>query len=389
MKKATKLFVYGSALLTASIGISQNTKEISKSIQENKQQLLLTKQVLEEVSMHEISTLKSLSVYSKQIETREKVITDMDQQLADLRSDIDVAKEEISGITTEITRIKQEFSSAIVSGYKSRKKRSKLHFLFMSESFNDLIKRITYLEKIVDFRRLQLRLIEQKKRDNSLKINKLLLKRKELSALVTEQETAIQKLEEEQKTYTSLVENLRSQKESLREEITRREQRSADLQRELKRVIAEEQRRDKIKATPQVADANSDFKKGSLPWPLKNGYISERFGKHKYEDFKNVTTENNGINIICKPNSSVYPVYSGTVSAVMQVPGMQTSVLIKHDGYYTVYANLSEASCAMGDVVTPSSVIGVVGDNDEGIPEFHFEIWKGTTKLNPEEWISK
>jgi murein hydrolase activator len=71
------------------------------------------------------------------------------------------------------------------------------------------------------------------------------------------------------------------------------------------------------------------------------------------------------------------------------VPGMQTSVLIRHGSYYTVYANLSEVTCIQGEKVSPSAVIGRVGKNQENISELHFEIWKGVTKLNPESWIRK
>ena len=68
---------------------------------------------------------------------------------------------------------------------------------------------------------------------------------------------------------------------------------------------------------------------------------------------------------------------------------MQTTVLVKHGGYYTVYANLGSISCTQGQQVSPESVIGRVGLNPERITELHFEVWKGTNKLNPESWIRR
>ncbi|MFT5513656.1 MAG: septal ring factor EnvC (AmiA/AmiB activator), partial [Bacteroidia bacterium] len=55
----------------------------------------------------------------------------------------------------------------------------------------------------------------------------------------------------------------------------------------------------------------------------------------------------------------------------------------------SVYANLSSVSCNQGEKVAPSSIIGQVGKNQDNVTELHFEIWKGTTKLNPQSWIRK
>ena len=104
---------------------------------------------------------------------REEGLQHIQNKLTNLEVDIVDAENEIIGITTEIERIKAEFSEAIVRSYKSNKKMSKMHYVFMANNFNDLIRRLNYLKRIMDFRKLQLKLIENKKIENSFKINKL------------------------------------------------------------------------------------------------------------------------------------------------------------------------------------------------------------------------
>ena len=50
-----------------------------------------------------------------------------------------------------------------------------MHYVFMASSFNDLIRRLNYLRRIMDFRRQQLDLIQKKKQENSVRINELLV----------------------------------------------------------------------------------------------------------------------------------------------------------------------------------------------------------------------
>jgi len=309
----------------------------------------------------------------------------METGLINLENDIDFAQEEISGITNELIRIKAEFSEAVVAGYKSSRKVSKMHFVFMSKSFNDLLRRLNYLERIVEFRKLQLELIQQKKVENSVKINQLFAKKKELALRVDEKVEESEKLRKDKETYESLIDELKGKERQLAAEIGQREELSDQLEKQIRELIVRES--DPLLANGSNDDVNPDFRIKSLPWPVKFGYVSERFGIHKHEDLINITTQNNGINITCNANEKVFPVFEGKVSAIIEVPGMQTTVLLKHGDHYSVYANLQSVNVVGGQQVTPETEIGSVGENADGITEIHFEIWSGTTKLNPELWL--
>ncbi len=358
-------------------GIGQNTDELKMKLRRNQTQLTLTQKTLDETQAEKKATFRTVRTYEKQIRLREEVIASYHNQLGHLEIDIKDAEDEISGITTELQRIKAEFTEAIVASYKNSRRVSKLHFVFQSESFNDLLKRITYLEKIIEFRRVQLELIEKKKSENSFKINELSQKRNEVERLLESAETESNELTKDKEVYDGLVKDLLKREQDLKKEINDRRERSRLLEAQIRNQISGD----------QSTSMNDAFQFNALPWPVKNGYVSEPFGTHKHEDLKNIQTQNNGINIVCNRSSQVYPVSSGMVSAVLQVPGMQNSVLVKHDGYYTVYANLESVRVNRGDSLEVEEVIGTVGVNEEGATEIHFEIWKGSLKLNPERYL--
>ena len=379
MKRVTRLVAFIGVVLTLTSSLAQTRQEFARKLNQNKRQLMLSEKMLKEVLAQKKTTIKTVAIYQSQIELREEGLRHTQGKLDALDVDIEDAKQEIIGITTEIERIKVAFSEAIVLSYKSNKKMSKMHYVFMASSFNDLIRRLNYLRRIMDFRRQQLGLIQKKKQENSVRINELLVLQDRLALSLKDKETESEQLKKDKLEYAAVVNGLKSQEAKLIKEIEQRKKRSRELEKSIRNAIAR---------APK-AEAVSGFVPGNLPWPVNNGYISERFGLHKHTDFKNVSTVNNGINIICERNSSVSPVFEGTVTAIIEVPGMQTTVLVKHGGYYTVYANLGSVSCTQGQQVSQEAVIGRVGLNSERITELHFEVWRGTNKLNPESWIRR
>ena len=62
--------------------------------------------------------------------------------------------------------------------------------------------------------------------------------------------------------------------------------------------------------------------------------------------------------------------------------------MVRHGEFFTVYSNLREVYVKSGDNVEVKQVIGAVfTDEKEEKSDVHFEVWKGTQKLNPALWI--
>jgi murein DD-endopeptidase MepM/ murein hydrolase activator NlpD len=133
-----------------------------------------------------------------------------------------------------------------------------------------------------------------------------------------------------------------------------------------------------------------DFAKGrgSLDWPVR-GTVIGRFGPETHPKY-GTTTLNNGIDIQAAMGAPVRAVAKGRVEYTSDdYAGYGEIVILNHgDGYYTLYAHLSDISVSQSQEVTPGQVIGKVGDTGslKGV-ELHFEVRKGGSALNPEDWL--
>ena len=129
---------------------------------------------------------------------------------------------------------------------------------------------------------------------------------------------------------------------------------------------------------------------GKLPWPVEKGTITEGFGQHPHPILKGITTQNNGVDIKTNTNATVRALFAGEVTGIITIPGGQIAILIRHGEYVSVYSNLKSYSVKRGDKVTTKQTIGVAfTDAIEDQTEVHLEIWKGMTKLNPQNWLFK
>ena len=112
-----------------------------------------------------------------------------------------------------------------------------------------------------------------------------------------------------------------------------------------------------------------------------------RFGVQKHAKERRVRIENNGIDVLVSKYEKILASGDGVVKAVLQIPGSNTSVIIDHNGYYTVYSNIRGVKLKIGDKVKAGDYLALIGLDDEGLNKLHFELWKGTSKINPEEFF--
>jgi len=263
--------------------------------------------------------------------------------------------------------------------------------------------------------------IEGTSTDLNIKIEELDRNKREKSNLLDDQQKERRTLGVQKNSKSKVLTGLSRQEKKLKQELSKKQRESATLNRAIanaiNREIEEARKRAEaearaaaakakaenkdapdakpiskgssiLAATPESAKLSSDFlgSRGSIPWPVSNGMIIEDFGNHTYG--RNVTTENNGVDIKTAPGSAVRAVFAGEVAAVQNFAGSY-AVLIRHGEYFTVYSNLKSVSVSRGQKVTLKQNIGsVITDVIDGTTEVHFEVRKGATPMNPASWLA-
>lgn len=126
---------------------------------------------------------------------------------------------------------------------------------------------------------------------------------------------------------------------------------------------------------------------GGLPsfrWPVRGriivGYGAKANGK-----------QNEGINVAVPEGTPIKAAEDGIVAyAGNELKGYGNLVLIRHsNGYVSAYAHASELSVKRGDNIRRGHVLGKAGQTGEvSSPQLHFEIRKGSTPVDPMQFLS-
>ena len=129
---------------------------------------------------------------------------------------------------------------------------------------------------------------------------------------------------------------------------------------------------------------SSDVGGGAFIAPV-SGRIIEGFGQTGNGQ------RNDGINIAAAAGTPIHAAADGTVSyAGNELKGYGNLILIKHDdGYVTAYAHASELLVKRGDTIKRGQVIAKSGQTGEvASPQLHFEIRKGSTPVDPLQFLN-
>jgi septal ring factor EnvC (AmiA/AmiB activator) len=397
-------------------------KELVKKINE-------TKKVLEETRNKQNKSLADLKVIGQQIQNREKVINNVADEIAMLEKQIILQQAVINTLRDDLIRLKEEYGKSILGAYKQRNVYDKVMFIFSAQSFNQALKRIQYLNQLGDYRKHQAELILHTQTQIISELNELIAAKREKQGLIVLKEAEKKELEVDKKEESVVLQKLQQREKDLRRILAENEKAARKLNEAIGELIQKEiaaarkkeedaRKRDAAKAntgntgktkpntsapkpaatkagelylTPEALKLSNDFEsnQNSLPWPVERGTITDKFGQHEHPTLKGVMVNNNGVDIETAKGANVRSVFKGTVKSIFSIPGMGKIVLINHGKYYTAYAKLATVNVKEGQEVDTREVIGTVLTNDEDETEVHFEIWKVQQKQNPELWLKK
>ncbi|MEI7542237.1 MAG: peptidoglycan DD-metalloendopeptidase family protein [bacterium] len=130
--------------------------------------------------------------------------------------------------------------------------------------------------------------------------------------------------------------------------------------------------------------------KGKFAWPVEAGYILAKFGKYKHPQFKSIV-ENRGLHISERYGAPVFSVFSGVVRYADWFEGYGKMIVILHaEGYYSIYAHLSELNTTVGSKVGIRQVIGKVGDTESFFGnELYFELRNKGVPVDPLRYLKR
>lgn len=136
--------------------------------------------------------------------------------------------------------------------------------------------------------------------------------------------------------------------------------------------------------TPAVKAAEATGALPSFRWPVR-GRVIASYGS------KAGGKANDGINVAVPEGTPVKAAEDGVVAyAGNELKGYGNLVLVRHsNGYVTAYAHASEVMVKRGETIKRGQTIAKSGQSgDAGSPQLHFEIRKGSTPVDPLQFLN-
>ena len=394
--------------LFITISLNQSFSQIKNDEQKKLEaQRLKLKKEIKQINNLLFSNTKNRKIALNEVENIEtrlnvrlELIKVTNQQANLLTRRININQRNIENQRKELDELKKEYAKMIQKSYASKSLQNRLMFLFSSENFLQAYRRIQYLKQYARYRRKQGLQISEK--TNLLQnLNQVLIEENEKKTKLINDNRAIRKsLVQEQKRQQELINTLRLKQNTLRTQIEKKQKQRQRIDKEINRLIREaiaesnrisgEKSREIFQLTPEAKIIAENFQenKGSLPWPLEKGVVTQGFGRQRHPVVKTTIIQSNGVTISTEPFAKVRAVFEGEVMSVIIIKGSNPSVLIRHGSYITLYTNLSKLYVKKGEKVSSKQVIGEVFTNQQtGRTQLQFGIFNNTKALNPKDWV--
>ena len=405
------------AFFCAGLVPAQNSKKVQSLKKQQTtalQNIKNTNQQINKTQKTQLQALHRLEALSTEIAHINDSIKVLNAEMARTMEQEKQLTAEISDLERSLAAKKESYAKAVRSMTVRRDNRyDALMFILSASSLDQAYRRFRYLQEFSSWRKQEAKAIVKQCDDLNQRRTELLRVRKAQGEVLALRTAASQQLIRQQREQRTLVAGLRKKERTLKQELKKQQQQADALGRRIQEVIEEEARKaaeaaaakKKNSATKPSTQAGYQMSKdeeqlsrnfaqnrGKLPTPLSGRYrIIAHFGTQQHPDLKYVKINNQGIDMQTQPGTKARSVFDGMVTSIFVMPGYNTSIIVRHGEYLTIYSNLSTIYVKTGDRVKTGQELGIIYSDPEedNRTVLHFQIRKETTKLDPELWLKK
>ncbi len=344
---------------------------------------------------YEKDLAKYNSSNNKQNEAKNKIndlqndIGNVSNNIDKYQKEIDESKDKIEQLNKEIEVKKKEINNLLSFMQVSDGDNVYLEYIFGASSFTDFIYRSAIVEQLTKYND---ELVDD--------MHKKIEENKEL------QKKLAQQIEDSEKEMDKLNSLLNSANVSLSELIDAHEDIEEDMEAS-KKQYEYFKKEFKNNGCSENTDINVCLKVPTSTGfirPLVKATVTSEFGM-RYHPTQKVWKLHSGIDLGVPMGTNVYPAANGVVTKIARVkyPEKKDSscggnkIYIKHmvngKEYVTIYMHVHTIKVDLGDYVTVNTVIAGSGGGESYDycttgPHLHFSIMKGSSYVNPRNYIS-
>ncbi|MBR5019800.1 MAG: peptidoglycan DD-metalloendopeptidase family protein [Bacteroidales bacterium] len=389
-----KLLLLTVLVLLATAASGQDVSKQNERKRQIEEEISFIDNQLKSIAGKQKATTEQLSLIQKRVTNRQSIIHDLDRKIAVVNDEMTNKQREINRLQKELDTLKIYYEKLIYNTYKNRDTRVWFMYLLSSQNIGQGYRRFSYLKSLAGEVNAQADKMRTKQEELQAEREKLAMIKAEAQVAKAEREEEYRKLVAEQKQSQEDMKRLARSEKQYRNELAAKRKEIARLDQEIRSILKATVSGKNKKATDQTkvdAALSGQFaqNKGKLPWPLKQGVITERFGVHNHPVYKNLKLPDNpGVTFSTVKGADVFCVFDGEVSRVFVMPGYNQCVIVQHGEYFTLYCKLAKVNVKSGQKVKTGDKLGTL-ETEGNTSSLHFQLWKGTDKQDPEKWLRK
>jgi murein hydrolase activator len=414
MKKNKRYWIFSAWVLgwiicTAAVQPSKTQFEADRAVL--LQRIKTIQQILQKTETKKKESIGQLNALNTQIESNALLVQTISQELRAINQEIQQRQKGVVSLAQDLEQLQKEYAAMVYVGSKALHDIHALMFVFSAPSFHNLVQRLRYVKQYARIRQNHFREINKAKallQAQQASAQQRMQAKKELLENRQAENIKLTRLKAQQ---TQLMGKLAQQHKQLAKELQQRNKAVEYLNKLITNIIQRELQAQEAPPAPRAPFLNAPpatqnaptttpqadkkltvlFRKsqGKLPWPVKKGFMSRKFGVSPHPVLHNVQVENMGIDIQTSKGAQACAIFEGVVKAIAFVPGMHRIVIIQHGAYHSVYAKLTHTTIRVGQYVPAHTPLGTVYTDAQGTTELQLQLWQGTQKLNPAWWLSK
>lgn len=376
---------------------AQTKEELEKRKGKTQEEIAYTNKLLEETRQKKQTSLNRVRILNKRIQLRNQLLGSINQEISLYNGEIENKRRQIDALESDMDIVKRQYDLLVKFAFWNKNKYDRLMFILSADNFNMAYKRMKYIQQYTRHRKVQALLInamQEKIRIEIKELELIILQKEELARQKAEENKT---LENERRSKDQMVKELSGKEKELKKKIEENERIAKRLEKEISDIITAEAGKGRSRnmydqLTPEEKLISDNFlgNKGKLPWPTERGVVTSHFGKHQHAVLKQVTIQNDGIDISTVQGAEARALFDGVVSKVVAILGANYTVIIRHGNFLTVYQNIINVRVKPGEQIKVKQVLGTIFTEEEtNSTLLHIEIWKELNKQNPEDWLSR
>lgn len=390
----TRALLVSLLLLFATGLTAQSVNEQTKRKQQIEEEIAFLDKQLAITKSKQQSSTKELNFIQKKIANRKKLLKELEIEIEYIDGQVVKREQEITDLNRNLASLKKSYADLIYHSYKNRDQNIWLMYILASKNVEQGYRRWSYIRNYSQAIKEMAGNIRSNTENVAKEQEELAKVRVNSVNVQAKKQQEYKKLSLEEVGAKRMITQLSKKESEVKQQLNTKRREVERLNREIERILAEAV---KAKTSPEYKESAADRalsdkfenNKGRLPWPVRKGAVIEQFGQHYHPVFKNIKLPfNNGVNIATDANADVFCVFDGVVKQILVMPGYNQCILVQHGDFFTFYTKLAKIAVKSGQKVSTGQVLGSLSES-EGSSVIHFQLWKGTEKQDPEQWISR